>query len=252
MADEAEAAEIERTRGIPRQTTMVYNAISSNDTERVRSLLSETGDRRVDLNLPTQIGLAPLSAAVLKNNIPIVKLLLEKGADVNKRTNSRVSPLMFAVSVGELDMIKLLIAHGADINARTANGFNLLHIAVTSTAADRIVPFVLSLKPEFATEVDNAGRVPDMTGVRIAGVDPAIAALSAERRSAAVIAYALRVKQARERAAAHAARDAGFERDIEEYYIPLGRKKGGRHKAAKAGRKTVKARKARNRKTRRR
>ena len=107
--------------------------------------------------------------------------------------------------------------------------------------------FLLSLKPELAREPDNSGRLPDLTGVDMTGVDPAVASLAASRRMAATVLLSRRAAEAKKIAEQHAARDAAFKRDIEEYFgLPEG---GGRRRRRRHGRKTVKVRKALKKKT---
>ena len=60
-------------------------------------------------------GMSALHYAASKNNVPMVKLLLEHGANINleskgKHCNSRDTPLNDAVTSGHLDIVKFLIA----------------------------------------------------------------------------------------------------------------------------------------------
>lgn len=51
--------------------------------------------------------------ASLKNNLDIVKILVENGADVNEKDDMRVTPLYVAAEQGNLDIVKYLIEHNA-------------------------------------------------------------------------------------------------------------------------------------------
>ena len=234
--DEAAAEATEKRTGIPKLTTMLSCAISSWDYEKVRRLLSETG---VDVNRVNVYGYTPLFSAVYVGYTPIARLLIENGGDVNNPGETHYSPLMFAVIEGNLDMVKMLLAKGADINARDRMyGENVLHYALRVRDTN-MARFLLSIKPELATEPDNAGNLPDLTGVNMEGIHPDTAPLSAARRMGATALLSRRAADLKRRAEAHAARDARFKRDIEEYYTPS--KAGGRRRQ----RKTVKARKTR-------
>jgi ankyrin repeat protein len=54
--------------------------------------------------------------------LPIVKLLLDRGANINARTNHRHTALTLASIGGYLSTVKLLLDRGANINARIYSG----------------------------------------------------------------------------------------------------------------------------------
>ena len=54
-----------------------------------------------------------LENATMRNPVPVIKYLLEKGADIN---SNQGSPLITAVYIGNLPVVKYLIEQGADIN----------------------------------------------------------------------------------------------------------------------------------------
>ena len=201
MEDEAAAEQYEMNNGIPKQTTMLSYAISSRDYEKVRSLLSVTGDKRVNVNQINIYGYTPLFSAVFAGHTPIAKLLIENGADVNNGGEAQFSPLMFAVARGNFDMVKMLLTKGADINTRDTNGENVLHAALRVRDTN-IAQFLLSLKPELATEADNEGNLPDLTDLNMEGIHPDIGPLSASRRMAATRVVYRRARDARAAAAA--------------------------------------------------
>jgi ankyrin repeat protein len=73
---------------------------------------------------------SPLLNAIENKNIDIVELLLEKGADVNN-IPSTYSPLLYAASLGNrIEICKLLIDNNADVNY-THNGISSLHYALS-------------------------------------------------------------------------------------------------------------------------
>ena len=202
MEDEAAAEQYEMNNGIPKQTTMLSYAISSRDYEKVRSLLSVTGDRRVNVNQINIYGYTPLFSAVFAGHTPIARLLIENGADVNNGGEAQFSPLMFAVARGNFDMVKMLLTKGADINTMDrVNGENVLHTALRVRDMN-IAQFLLSLKPELATEADNEGNLPDVTDLNMEGIHPDIGPLSASRRMDATRVVYRRARDARDAAAA--------------------------------------------------
>jgi ankyrin repeat protein len=80
----------------------------------------------------TPRGLTPLQLATWKQNLPVVKCLLERGADVNlcSRDEKRLSALHVAVLAGNLEILDYLILAGADLNIRDSKGRSPLCFAL--------------------------------------------------------------------------------------------------------------------------
>lgn len=58
-----------------------------------------------------------LTAACFKSNTELVKILLEQHADVNVKNNAGTTPIMFAIMAENEEIVRLLLANKADINA---------------------------------------------------------------------------------------------------------------------------------------
>ena len=138
--------------------TPLQAAILREDEDKVRWLLLQG---EVDVNAKDEeSGFSALQVAVLRANMAIILLLLEKGADVdgnvlniaileeketvirllldngadpNTMTPDGNTVLMGAVSRGKRAIIQLLLHAGADINARSASGVTVLQAAVSSS-----------------------------------------------------------------------------------------------------------------------
>ena len=70
-------------------------------------------------NLPTEANHTALNHAVVAGSLPIVKLLIERGADVNivpTKDSLDGTPLMNAAGHGRADITQVLLAHGADVD----------------------------------------------------------------------------------------------------------------------------------------
>jgi hypothetical protein len=111
------------------------------DIKRVRQLLA----RGIDINAkdmvpPDGTHPTPLFTAVLYSSrdaakyLPIVKLLLDKGAEVDKPDGQGTTPLMVAVSVWDvpLSVVQLLLTRGADPNVQDPAKRTALMVAVSA------------------------------------------------------------------------------------------------------------------------
>jgi len=75
---------------------------------------------------------SPLILATMRQNLPVVMLLVQKGADVNPCTadGRSKSALFAAASVGNLEITEYLLKKGADMNARDINNMTPLAYAI--------------------------------------------------------------------------------------------------------------------------
>jgi ankyrin repeat protein len=111
-------------------------------------------DRGDDTVLTT--GTTPMLRAAKAADIPVIQLLLQKGADPKLVTRNGVNPLMAAAGVGTreedntgrkktepetIETIKLLLAAGLDINAVDSRGQSALHGAAF-WGKDQVVEFL--------------------------------------------------------------------------------------------------------------
>lgn len=83
---------------------------------------------RVDLLNPDVAGTTPLHAAVERNHISIVELLLRgpRAADVNARNGSGQTPLFIAVLQDLVELVVILLQAGADPRLKCAEGLTAL------------------------------------------------------------------------------------------------------------------------------
>lgn len=90
----------------------LLKAIEDNNTEEVTSILK----RGMDVNTVDKSGNSLLTLAVQKENIVLVRFLLDHRARVRVRNQYGDTPLMLASLRGNLEIAKLLAAAGAEIN----------------------------------------------------------------------------------------------------------------------------------------
>ena len=80
---------------------------------------------------------SPLSIAICKGDVNVVKKFIEYGADVNETSNG-MTLLMVAARYNKTEIIKLLLSKGASRNAKSENGFTALKYAEISNANEAI------------------------------------------------------------------------------------------------------------------
>lgn len=96
-----------------------------------------------------------LSAAIGSGSLPLVKLLVAKGADVNRRDPGGMTPVMHAAK-GDPATVKFLIEKGAGIDAKDNGGRTALMEAVESFSERRMQTIGVLL--ESGANVDAAGN----------------------------------------------------------------------------------------------
>lgn len=95
-------------------------SVRTNNVERLKYALS---DPDADINIRDSIGDTLLYTAVLKNEIELVKILVNAGIDVNCKNRDGKTALHVAFRYGETTEISgYLIEHGADIHIADNGG----------------------------------------------------------------------------------------------------------------------------------
>jgi len=93
----------------------------------VKFLLEEKG---ANIDLPDGNGYTALTMAVSKGNVAMVKLLLEKGANIDLPDGNGWTPVASAAIKGHVAVLKLLVEKGAKIDLPNPNGHTPLTTAV--------------------------------------------------------------------------------------------------------------------------
>lgn len=106
----------------------------NNEFEMIEYLLKHGAD--VNAREHYFDGDSPLMLAVGKNNLDLVKLLVEHGANPNIKYIDEVgdtegyTPFLLAIQNNNFDMVKLLVEHGANVNSEADCGDTPLSLAV--------------------------------------------------------------------------------------------------------------------------
>ncbi|KAI9150697.1 Glutathione transporter [Paramyrothecium foliicola] len=117
----------------------LYQAAKAGDIRTVTILLGAGAD--INDSGSTK-GSTPLAAAVDSESVPLVQMLLRRGADVNK--GGKLSffddghPLSIAAHKGLLEMVRLLLSAGADVNIKMESQDSVLSAAIASNNIDVI------------------------------------------------------------------------------------------------------------------
>lgn len=92
----------------------LQKAIRKGNIKEVESLVLKYS---INLNDPT-LKYKPLSIATMRNNIEMVKKLIELGANINEINQKGHTPLHLASGWGKPEMVEFLLKNGANIKAR--------------------------------------------------------------------------------------------------------------------------------------
>lgn len=107
----------------------LHDAIAHGDYPSALKMIEDGADiEEKDANA----GGSVLHFAVQKGKLPIIDLLVNRGADINSRTKTSTTPLHTAVFYGHLHVVEYLVSRGADINAQSALGATPLQLAMAA------------------------------------------------------------------------------------------------------------------------
>ncbi len=123
-------------------TALMYAVKKKNNMEVIKILLNANADP----NLKNSFGITALMfVSDLPEKIEVVKLLLDAGANINEGSNDAMTPLMYALSVpNNFEMVKLLLDKGANVNANNRGGGTPLLFALEIPNNVKIVELLLN------------------------------------------------------------------------------------------------------------
>jgi ankyrin repeat protein len=146
-------------------TTSLHTAITENDEEKFRTLVSNS----VNFNLQDSTGNNPVHAAVIAGRPEMLRELAKAGADLNALNRNNESPLELAFNAKNTEMVKLLIELGASITTKFKDGTTLLHNIVRT--ADPLLDFALQHGAPVGVQ-DRKGNTPLHTAIQLSATKP--------------------------------------------------------------------------------
>ncbi|WP_157486100.1 ankyrin repeat domain-containing protein [Flavobacterium soli] len=119
--DVARKGTVEQAKALHQQDPHIFNTVNEagysplilacyRGNNEVAQFLIENGS---DVNGSSSMG-TPLMAAVVKGNIPVVKMLLSKKAAIDLADANGITPLIYAVQFNNVALTKLLLDYKAD------------------------------------------------------------------------------------------------------------------------------------------
>lgn len=106
--------------------TALHLAVWSLDIPSILILLDKAS---CPIDIKSSSGQTPLTLAVAKGYLEIMKLLIDRGADIECKDSLGITPIMTSVQNARLGAFYVLLNLGADIHIKDRNGCGLVHWA---------------------------------------------------------------------------------------------------------------------------
>lgn len=137
------------------QAQEIIDAVKNNDPEKIKILL-ETDVTQINIKDPA--GNTPLHIAAVNGSVPLVEMLLSKGADINAVNTQLNTPLHLAIMNGKDEVCKYLIEKGTDLTKQNIVKKTPLHLTVRHNR--RAIAEILIAKGAVVDSRDDMQRTP--------------------------------------------------------------------------------------------
>lgn len=119
-------------------------------------------------------GRSAIFDAMLKANMPIVEFLIQNGEDPKIEDSNGVDLLMVAANTANIDGVKYLIEQGIDLHNRTRFGTTAMHLAAGHDSAEgfSVVSYLIEMGGDISAR-DEHGETPLMVAANHGAVDAA-------------------------------------------------------------------------------
>ncbi len=125
-----------------------YNQVNASDERNQMEIVKYLIEKTLDINNQDSEGTTALIMASKYGNLELAKLLIKKGAEINAKTKDGNTALKEAADTrGHLELVKFLLENKADINAKTVDGTTALMTAVRNNNLE-VVRFLLENKAD--------------------------------------------------------------------------------------------------------
>lgn len=114
-----------------------HKAIFLDNKKEIETMLDSHNGEKL-FSIPDRLGNLPLMIAVIRNNIEVIELLIERGAKVDEQNESEKTALMLAAFYGRLHLVKVLRQYDASFEMRDNSGMCPLHYAIDGGNCDTI------------------------------------------------------------------------------------------------------------------
>ncbi|XP_044760466.1 serine/threonine-protein phosphatase 6 regulatory ankyrin repeat subunit A-like isoform X2 [Coccinella septempunctata] len=121
--------------------TVLHMVSDRGDLEMLSFLLTL---KNININAQNQLGLTPLSVAIMSARDEAAEFLLDRGADPNIPDIKGRTPICFSVHLGNETITKMLIDHHADVNIEDAFGNTPIQEALSGKPTITMVKVLLS------------------------------------------------------------------------------------------------------------
>ena len=112
--------------------TVLWYSVDSGTDGLTKTLLNDR--EPISLNAADNQGYTALARAVVRNNLPIARLLIGKGSNIQSQTQEKNTLVMLAIQTGNLKMITYLLTTPVDLDARNKNGETAIMMAASNGA----------------------------------------------------------------------------------------------------------------------
>ncbi len=136
----------------------INRAIKKNNIEMVKLLIEHEVDLNPEDARPYSSNPPPLVFAVLENNISMVELILTYGGRRVSLEN-RNDAFLLAIDESHQDIAQILLDHGAEINCRDPLGNTALMNALASNKSSSLIKFLLD-RWAFPNVLGDKGKSP--------------------------------------------------------------------------------------------
>jgi ankyrin repeat protein len=152
---------------IPLAAEDIFEPIKKGDLKTIKALLESDPNL---LNAPDKNDRTPLLQAIFSRQVPVLKLLLEKGADYTKANKEGFTALHFAVFTSSTEMVELLVAKNAPLNGN-ANVIGATPLELAVSGGHKEIVEILIAKGAAIDLKDGKGYTPLMKAVMTGRAD---------------------------------------------------------------------------------